>query len=81
MPGGKEITMRCERCAGLVVPDHFCGDATFVGGWAYDGWRCVNCGAIGSLGQAEAHRTHTFAGHELQSNKRRARYEHRHEDC
>jgi len=70
MLGGKEVVMRCERCAGLVVPEHFCGDAGFAGGWAYDGWRCVNCGAIGSFGQTDAHRTHTFLGHTYQSHHR-----------
>ncbi len=44
--------MRCERCAGLVVADHFIGGASSLGGWAYGGWRCVNCGAIGLSGQA-----------------------------
>src|SRR5437016_4680349 len=48
-------TMRCERCAGLVVAEHFIGGGTSIGGWAYGGWRCVNCGAIGLSGQAGAH--------------------------
>ena len=43
--------MRCERCTGLVVADHFIGGASSIGGWAYGGWRCVNCGAIGITGQ------------------------------
>jgi hypothetical protein len=47
--------MKCERCAGLVVAEHFIGGATSIGGWAYGGWRCVNCGAIGLSGQAGAH--------------------------
>lgn len=44
--------MRCERCTGLVVADHFIGGASSIGGWAYGGWRCVNCGAIGLSEQA-----------------------------
>ena len=48
-------TMRCERCAGLLVVEHFIGGATSIGGWAYGGWRCVNCGAIGLSGQTGAH--------------------------
>jgi hypothetical protein len=48
--------MRCERCTGLVVLDHFIGGAGSIGGWAYGGWRCVNCGAIGLSGQAGVHR-------------------------
>jgi hypothetical protein len=44
--------MRCERCAGLVVAEQFIGGATSNGGWAYSGWRCVNCGAIDVFGQA-----------------------------
>jgi hypothetical protein len=46
--------MRCERCTGLVVADHFVGGGDSVAGWTYCGWRCVNCGAIGSCGKAEA---------------------------
>src|SRR5688572_12255797 len=46
--------MRCERCTGLVVADHFVGGATSIGGWAYGGWRCVNCGAIGLSRQTGA---------------------------
>ena len=38
--------MRCERCTGLVVADHFIGGAISIEGWAFGGWRCVNCGAI-----------------------------------
>src|SRR3970040_3214311 len=48
-------TMRCERCAGLVVAEQFIGGTTSIGGWAYGGWRCVNCGAIGLSEQAGAH--------------------------
>src|SRR6266705_1955522 len=47
--------MRCERCGGLVVAEHFIGGGTAIGGWTYGGWRCVNCGAIGLSGQAGAH--------------------------
>jgi hypothetical protein len=47
--------MRCERCAGLLVAEQFIGGGTFIGGWAYGGWRCVNCGAVGLSGQAGAH--------------------------
>ena len=47
--------MRCERCAGLLVAEHFIGGGTSIGGWTYGGWRCVNCGAIGLSGQAGAH--------------------------
>lgn len=39
--------MRCERCAGLVVAEHFSAGGTSVNGWAYGEWRCVNCGAMG----------------------------------
>jgi len=43
--------MRCERCAGLVVADHFIGGASSIEGWAFGGWRCINCGAIGLSGE------------------------------
>jgi hypothetical protein len=39
--------MRCERCAGLVVAEHFSAGTTSIGCWAYGEWRCVNCGAMG----------------------------------
>lgn len=45
--------MRCERCTGLVVADHFIGGGASIGGWAYGGWRCVNCGAIGLSGHTD----------------------------
>ena len=38
--------MRCTRCGGLVVAEHFNGGETMIDGWAYQGLRCVNCGAI-----------------------------------
>lgn len=46
--------MRCERCAGLVIAEHFSAGATTIGGRAYGEWRCVNCGAMGLSGQAGA---------------------------
>jgi hypothetical protein len=45
--------MRCERCTGLVVADHFIGGASSIEGWAFGGWRCVNCGAICLSGQTD----------------------------
>ena len=47
--------MRCERCAGLVVAEHFSAGATSIGGRAYGEWRCVNCGASGLSGLTGAH--------------------------
>ena len=64
-------TMRCERCTGLVVLDHFIGGATSIEGWAYGGWRCVNCGAIGLSEEtgvnpsAILREVHHVQGHEL----------------
>jgi hypothetical protein len=47
--------MRCERCAGLVVAEQFIGgETTTNGGWAYCGWRCVNCGAIAIFRQTDS---------------------------
>ena len=38
--------MRCERCGGLKVGDHFYSTAIDVSAWMYDGLRCINCGSI-----------------------------------
>jgi hypothetical protein len=69
-------TMRCERCAGLMIAEHFIGGGTSLGGWTYGGWRCVNCGAIGLSGQAGAHHAHhvmrNVAGGEKNGRQSRA---------
>ena len=66
-------TMKCERCTGLIVADHFIGGASPNGGWAFCGWRCVNCGAIALSGQAGAHRViRTVSGGEKHDRKSRA---------
>ena len=51
----KERSMRCERCAGLVVTEHVSAGATSVGSWASGEWRCVNCGAVGVSDPVHAH--------------------------
>ena len=51
----KECSMRCERCAGLVVPEHVSAGAPSVGSWASGEWRCVNCGAVGISDPVHAH--------------------------
>lgn len=38
--------MTCERCKGLFIPVSFGGGDDVVGAWAYDGWKCVNCGHV-----------------------------------
>ncbi len=35
--------MGCERCGGFLVRDYFTGASP------YDGFRCINCGALSSL--------------------------------
>lgn len=38
--------MKCSRCEGLMVEDHFLDfEGPFREMWA-TGWRCVNCGRI-----------------------------------
>jgi hypothetical protein len=39
-------TMKCDRCGGLRLWSHFANLGSAVGAWAYDGWRCMNCGDI-----------------------------------
>ena len=38
--------MNCARCGGLQLWSHFESLGTSVGAWAYDGWRCMNCGDV-----------------------------------
>ncbi|WP_447974676.1 hypothetical protein [Nitrospira sp. Kam-Ns4a] len=38
--------MRCERCRGLMVVDHFVDLADVDGNLWLRAWRCVNCGAV-----------------------------------
>ncbi len=38
--------MRCGRCGGLQLWSHFANLGSAVGAWAYDGWRCMNCGDV-----------------------------------
>jgi hypothetical protein len=45
--------MRCERCGGLKVVDHFYGMSNDVPAWKYDGLRCINCGSITAFMQGE----------------------------
>ena len=37
--------MRCERCRGLMIIDHFI-DMEETGGLWMRGWRCVACGEV-----------------------------------
>jgi len=65
--------MKCNRCGGLQLWSHFANLGSAVGAWAYDGWRCMNCGDIvdalilenRSLQQdsiSTAHRVRPFGG-------------------
>ncbi len=38
--------MRCHRCQGLMVPEHFADSRIDTSEPRFDGWRCINCGAI-----------------------------------
>lgn len=38
--------MRCRRCRGLMVVDHFVDLADDQGGLWLRAWRCVNCGDV-----------------------------------
>ncbi len=38
--------MRCHRCRGLMVPEHFEDSRIDSGEPRFDGWRCINCGAV-----------------------------------
>ena len=36
----------CNRCGGLKVAERFYGTDSTIAAWAFDGFRCLNCGAI-----------------------------------
>ncbi len=38
--------MRCDRCGGLRLWSHFSNLEPTAGAWAYDAWRCMNCGDV-----------------------------------
>lgn len=38
--------MTCERCGGLKIAERFYATDATVSMWSYDGFRCLNCGAI-----------------------------------
>jgi hypothetical protein len=41
--------VRCKRCNGLLVAERFFGETSPLGGWTYEGVRCLNCGAVFAL--------------------------------
>lgn len=53
--------MRCTRCRGLMVVDHFLDMRDDTGHLWLRVWRCVNCGTVAEPGMA-GHRAvpHTF---------------------
>ncbi|MGH7181290.1 MAG: hypothetical protein ACREJN_04850 [Nitrospiraceae bacterium] len=38
--------MRCQRCQGYMVSDHFMDLLNLKGELDCNGWRCLNCGAV-----------------------------------
>lgn len=38
--------MRCQRCRGCMVRDHFMDVLNVSGEMDFEGWRCLNCGDI-----------------------------------
>ncbi len=38
--------MRCQRCHGYMVRDHFMDILNVSGELDFKGWRCLNCGDI-----------------------------------
>lgn len=39
-------TMKCVRCRGLMVRDHFYDLLDDTGRLSFRGWRCVGCGNV-----------------------------------
>src|SRR5574341_277486 len=42
----RENNMRCQRCRGCMVRDHFMDVLNVSGEMDFEGWRCLNCGDI-----------------------------------
>lgn len=38
--------MQCQRCQGYMVGDHFMDLLNVTGEMVFNGWRCLNCGAV-----------------------------------
>jgi hypothetical protein len=38
--------MRCQRCQGCMISDHFMDLMNVTGEMDFNGWRCLNCGNI-----------------------------------
>ena len=38
--------MRCQRCQGCMISDHFMDILNVSGEIDFEGWRCLNCGEI-----------------------------------
>ena len=38
--------MRCQRCQGWMITDHFMDILNVSGQMDFTGWRCLNCGEI-----------------------------------
>jgi len=38
--------MRCQRCQGCMISDHFIDILNVSGEIDFEGWRCLNCGEI-----------------------------------
>jgi hypothetical protein len=38
--------MRCQRCQGYMIKDHFMDILNVSGEMDFKGWRCLNCGEI-----------------------------------
>jgi len=38
--------MRCQRCHGFMISDHFMDTLNVSGEMNFKGWRCLNCGDI-----------------------------------
>lgn len=53
--------MRCARCKGLMVPDHFFDLLDDSGQMTFGGWRCLCCGNIIDPLIEVNRRTHTMA--------------------
>jgi RNase P subunit RPR2 len=53
--------MRCQRCQGCLITDHFMDIHNVSGEMDFKGWRCLNCGDITDPIIARHHQSVVYA--------------------
>lgn len=64
--------MKCKRCGGLTIDVSFLGGTNAIETWAYDGWKCLNCGYVMDplIQKNKAAQSPSMSGRNVTSNTR-----------